>query len=89
MITNEKLTAPSYYSKDSIEYLTAKKEYFLKLLEMYDIRPSSYEEELKCSSHLETCICEYYDSDKYRNELGEILARNQEICAAIDDMYDK
>ncbi|SFS31579.1 hypothetical protein SAMN02910357_00043 [Succinivibrio dextrinosolvens] len=89
MITNEKLTAPSYYSKDSIEYLTAKKEYFLKLLEMYDIRPSSYEEELKCSSLLETCICEYYDSDKYRNDLGEILARNQEICAAIDDMYDK
>ena len=44
---------------------------------------------LSPASLLEECICEYYDSDKYRKELGEILAKSQELCAAIDDMYDR
>ena len=89
MITKEKLTEPAYSSKITINNLKEKKEYLLKLLEMYDIRPCSYKEEQKAASLLEECICEYYDSDKYRKELGEILAKSQELCAAIDDMYDR
>ena len=89
MITKEKLTEPAYSLKITINNLKKKKEYILKLIEMYDIRPCSYKEELKAASLLEECIREYYDSDKYRKELGEILAKSQELCAAIDDMYDR
>ena len=38
---------------------------------------------------LKDCICDYYDSDKYGNDLEATLVGNQDICDAIDEMYER
>ena len=89
MITDQKLMEPPYSSKITITNLKEKKEYILRLLEIYDIKPSSYKEEQKVCLMLKDCICDYYDSDEYGNDLEATLVGNQDICDAIDEMYER